>query len=80
VPNRLLRLAARDAEGPIPFAVSAATEPFADVRADGLRGISELSDVNQRARSAVDELIDLTHHEVRSVENGKISVIVHLPD
>jgi hypothetical protein len=79
VSNRLFGLATSDAKGVAPLAALAAAEPFADVRGNRLRGVSQLRHVDESARRLVNESIDLVRHLVRRVEDREISMIGHAP-
>ncbi len=63
----------RGSEEPRPVCAGPATETFRDIRPDGLRGISELLDVQQPG-SGRDQLHDLTSYEIRCIEDGEVAV------
>ena len=72
--NGLFGFAARDFERPVSIAACATTEPFADIRADGLHGISQLPNVQQSPRRSVNQFIDPIRHLLGSVEHVESAV------
>ena len=65
---------AGDFEGVVSIRSSATTEPFADVRADGLRGPSQLTDVQQSPRGPVDQRGDPVGGAPGGVEHVEAAV------
>jgi hypothetical protein len=72
--NGLFGFAARDFERPVSIAACATAEPFADIRADGLHGISQLPNVQQSPRRSVNRFIAPIRRSLGSVEHVESAV------
>src|SRR5688572_16558203 len=74
MPNRFLGFTARDLQRAGSISTSASAEAFADVRADRLRGIPHLPDVQQPPRMSVYQLDDPIRRPLGSVAHVEITV------